>query len=381
MINEQEFLDQYWQKKPCVIRKWFPEIKDSLSPDELAGLSCEPDVQSRIVLEDGPDYPWQVMHGPFDEERFQNLPDKNWSLLVQGVDQWVPGIYQLIESFGFLPQWRIDDIMVSYAPDGGSVGPHTDHYDVFLIQGQGSREWKVGKEELKDPKFIEGLDLRILETFDDFDSYELECGDVLYLPPGYAHWGTSKGDAMTFSVGFRAPQVSELLTAYCDRILLKDKHDYRIYKDPQLQACDLPGRIHSQVFDSLKKEVIDSLYKDDSFDHFLAWYLSCGRTEVEPEEQEESLFDELADNDLVEAYTGARFTYFQREDIYLFVSGSSWTVSSEVEPLVEALCSRRMSWKWSELRILCKCEASLSLLKDLFLKGWLILSEEGQDIV
>lgn len=203
------FLREFWQKKPLLMRQALSANSFPVTPDELAGLACEPDIESRLIIERSP-LDWQVRHGPFDENDFAGLPDSPWTLLVQDVDKFLPDVAGLIDAFDFVPAWRIDDIMISYANDQGGVGPHTDAYDVFLMQASGRRRWRLSYREYNENELIPGLEQRILAKFDTDDDWLLEPGDILYLPPGIAHWGTAEGDCMTYSLGFRAPSQREL---------------------------------------------------------------------------------------------------------------------------------------------------------------------------
>ncbi|APE31751.1 transcription factor [Halomonas aestuarii] len=223
-LTAADFLRDHWQRRPLLIRGAFPDFQCPLEPDELAGLACEENIEARLVEEHGRDAegnerPWQVSHGPFDEATFARLPERDWTLLVQAVDHYVPEVAALLEHFDFLPRWRLDDVMVSYAPPGGSVGPHVDQYDVFLLQGRGTRRWQLGGKVSDEAPILQGIDLRILERFevDDGDDWVLEPGDMLYLPPAWAHHGVSQSDdCLTLSVGFRAPSADEAITSYAD---------------------------------------------------------------------------------------------------------------------------------------------------------------------
>lgn len=216
-FDEQHFLSHYWQKKPLLIKNALPGFSNPLTPQELAGLAVEPDVESRIVSES--EGIWQLEHGPFQPQDFNR--HGRWSLLVQQVDCWVPQVESLREAVAFLPSWRFDDIMVSYATDGGGVGPHFDRYDVFLVQGMGKRLWKLGDFCDQNTPRLEHESLNLLESFVTRQEYLLEPGDVLYVPPGLAHWGLAMGECMTYSIGFRAPAISKLLARMTDHLLDK----------------------------------------------------------------------------------------------------------------------------------------------------------------
>ena len=183
------FLAEYWQKEPLVVRGAFRDFKDPLSPDELAGLACEPDVDSRLVMQRGGRKPWQVTPGPQDPTVLRKLGRSHWTLLVESMDRHSRKVAALASAFSFIPKWRMDDVMVSLAPVHGTVDAHIDSYDVFLIQGQGRRRWEVDRRSIADYK--PGLDLRILKRFRVEDSWVLEPGDMLYVPPGVGHRAVS----------------------------------------------------------------------------------------------------------------------------------------------------------------------------------------------
>jgi 50S ribosomal protein L16 3-hydroxylase len=210
-IGARRFLTEYWQKKPLLLRNALPGFVSPLTPDELAGLALETDVESRLVLERGKRERWELRNGPFSAAQFKRLPKQRWTLLVQAVDHWVPPVRALFNHFAFLPAWRFDDIMVSYAVDKGGVGPHFDYYDVFLLQGLGQRRWRIGDRCDVSTPLRTDTQLRILKRFTTREEFVLEPGDLLYVPPGIAHWGTAVGECMTYSIGFRAPSEVELL--------------------------------------------------------------------------------------------------------------------------------------------------------------------------
>ena len=265
-LTPAEFLSEYWHKKPLLIKNAIPGFTGLLSPEELAGLACEEEVQSRIVEEINGQ--WHASHGPFDDEDFARLPEKpdpehRWTLLVQTVNHYLPEASELLQQFDFIPHARLDDLMVSYAPDGGGVGPHFDSYDVFLLQGQGKRLWRVSEQT--DLELIAGAPLRILKNFDTAQEWLLEAGDMLYLPPQLAHWGIAvsdgKNDCMTYSIGFRAPKNQELATEFLG--YMQDKLNQEqltlagMYEDADLclqeHAAEISADMVTKVAENLKK--------------------------------------------------------------------------------------------------------------------------------
>jgi 50S ribosomal protein L16 3-hydroxylase len=277
-LTPAQFLSQHWQKSPLLIRGALPGFVSPLEPDDLAGLACEEGIEARLVEEHGRDKAWQVSHGPFDEETFSRLPAGGWSLLVQAVDHYVPEVAELLEAFDFIPSWRLDDVMVSYAPPGGSVGAHVDQYDVFLLQASGRRRWQLGGTPGDDARLLPGIDLRILEDFmvEAGQDWVLEPGDMLYLPPGVAHHGISDSDdCLTFSIGFRAPSTDEVVTSFADYIG-EQLGDSQRYGDADLQPPAAIGELDDQAIARVRALLLDAI---DRPEQMAQWF---GRAMTQP---------------------------------------------------------------------------------------------------
>lgn len=268
-LSARQFIEEYWQKKPLLVRNAFPGFGDMLSPNELAGLACEEDVQSRIVLNQRGK--WKLENGPFEEERFARLPKKDWALLVQGVNHHLPEADALLHEFDFIPRARLDDLMVSFAPDGGGVGPHFDSYDVFLLQGLGQRLWRVSSQQ--DMTLLPDVPLRILQNFDTDEEWVLNPGDMLYLPPKLAHWGIAMGDCMTYSIGFRAPSAQELGTQFLgfmqERLCMQG-----MYADPDLQSQDRPAELSQQMLVKVEAMLRNITWKSEDVADFIGTYIT-----------------------------------------------------------------------------------------------------------
>lgn len=255
-VNQQDFIENNWQKEPTLFRQSFSNLINIVDGNELAGLACADGVETRIIRGHDIDDEWTCQHGPFGEDDFTSLPEQDWTLLIQGVDQWDDEISAILDQFNFLPVWRLEDIMASYAPIGGNVGPHFDQYDVFLIQVSGSREWKIGQDcdnasELQDNKQV-----RVLSTFDCKETYTVDAGDMIYIPAGIAHWGTSlSDDCITFSVGFRAPSDKEIIVeaieGLIERFELSDNDNSR-YQDNPASIDQHPNKINQAVHAQLE---------------------------------------------------------------------------------------------------------------------------------
>lgn len=250
-MTQQQFLNEYWQKKPLLIRQAFVDFESPISPEELAGLACEPEIESRLIEENGQDGPWQVTQGPLSQDDFAGLPATHWTMLVQDVDKHLPDLQTILDPFRFIPDWRRDDLMISYAPEHGTVGPHTDGYDVFLLQALGTRRWQIGDAPLIDAPILDGLDVQILAEFSPDQTWDLQPGDMLYLPPHFAHHGVAMNDCMTFSIGFRAPSQVDVLDAVVNTMLEQGLGKVR-YNDSDLQLQGHSAEIDVHALARLK---------------------------------------------------------------------------------------------------------------------------------
>ncbi len=275
-LTPTQFLAEYWQKKPLLIRQAIPNFTGLLSPNELAGLACEDDVQARIILQKKGK--WTVLNGPFDEADFTKLPKRDWTLLVQSVNQHLPEATDLLAQFNFIPHARLDDLMVSYAPTGGGVGAHIDSYDVFLLQGSGRRNWKISSQ--KDLSLIENAPLKILQNFKAEQEWVLEAGDMLYLPPQIAHWGVAEtDDCMTYSIGFRAPKTQELLHEFLN-YLQDNISKPGLYTDPDLNLQNHAAEISDEMIDKVSAMLQNITWVKHNVADFLGQYLTEPKLDV-----------------------------------------------------------------------------------------------------
>lgn len=239
-LTPQQFMRRHWQKKPLLVRQALTMDKPFVSRAELFALAAGEDVESRLIVRDGRD--WTLRHGPLARRALPPLAQPRWSLLVQGLDLHLDGARRMLERFRFVPDARLDDVMVSFATDGGGVGPHFDSYDVFLLQIQGARRWCIGR--LPDPQLQPDVPLKILTNFVAEQEWLLEPGDMLYLPPRWAHDGIAEGECMTCSIGFRSAGAGEVARELLQRALDADDGERGpLYRDPHQPATPQPGRI------------------------------------------------------------------------------------------------------------------------------------------
>ena len=340
-LTPREFLRDYWQQKPLLVRQAIPGFESPISADELAGLALEEEVESRLVLEHGA-HPWELRRGPFAEDTFSQLPERDWTLLVQAVDQFVPEVAEVLKDFGFLPSWRIDDLMISFAAPGGSVGPHFDNYDVFLLQAEGQRRWKIGQMCEADSKLLAHADLRILAEFEQTDEWVLEPGDMLYLPPRLAHYGIAEDDCMTYSVGFRAPSAAEVLTHFTD-FLAQFLPDEERYSDAGMAPISDPHQIQQEALDRLKALLTEHM-SDERL--LLTWF---GQFMTEPrypelvsgpEIEEADFLAALEDGAVLVRNPSARLAWSEVDvGLVLFASGQSRLLPAHLKELLRLICA------------------------------------------
>ena len=286
-LTESKFLAEYWQKQPLLIRSAFPDFDNPIDPNELAGLACDEDSNARYIEHTGKNE-WRLCQGPLSDDFFDDVTGSEWSLLVSDVEKLLPDFRDYLQPFRFIPDWRIDDLMISYAPVGGSVGAHVDQYDVFLLQADGTREWSIENtpREKKASSPSVSSTIALLGDFVPDQSWQLQPGDMLYLPPQFAHHGIAKEEpCMTWSIGFRAPSVDEMLPVIINYILESKLASVR-FKDPHRATSANPGLINNDDIAALRKMLTEALQQPD--ETLNQW---IGRCVTEPKELPEDTND------------------------------------------------------------------------------------------
>lgn len=334
-IDRELFLARYWQQKPLLIRGAITNFTPPLTSHELAGLAFEEEVESRII--EHCDGNWLLSHGPFTNADYHR--EHPFTLLVQAVDHYIPEVAELRKLADFIPQWRVDDIMVSYASDGGSVGPHYDNYDVFLLQGEGQRLWKTGQFCGPDSPLLPHDELRILSLFETEAEYLLGPGDILYIPPGIAHWGVAQGECTTFSIGFRAPRINEMVSRFTDALLDQLEPDL-FFSDARLEPASRAGEIRPRDLERVNAQIQAALDQANGS----RWF---GELATEPRYDQFPDDDDLAEARLVlqngpgklELNSSAKLAWQREADgVVVFANGDSRVFPDSILALQIALC-------------------------------------------
>lgn len=343
-MTEQEFLTKYWQKKPVVIKQGFKNFEDPISADEIAGIAMEENVQSRLVYKK--EKQWQAEFGPF--QSYEHLGERDWSLIVQALDNFSEEAAELIEPFRFLPHWRLDDLMVSFATPGGSVGPHIDNYDVFICQGSGKRNWRVG-DRGEHVEIVAHPALLHVEPFESIIDVELETGDILYIPPGFPHEGITLETSLSFSVGFRSNSAISLLSGFADH-LIDNEQGGKLLEDPNRQTITNSGEITNEDYASIKQQVLNLLDDDNAFKNFVGNFLTNPKHELDlmPSEEpfERAEVSELLALHAIKRLGGLRAFYFEDflegdgNDGVCYINGEQVTFDSEIAPAIKLLCNQ-----------------------------------------
>lgn len=337
-LEPQRFLTEYWQKKPLLM----PASSSGLAhpdPDTLAGLALEEGIESRIISGHG-DGPWNSQQGPFAPEDFASLPRSNWTLLVQSVDHFLTEVSLLLDDFRFLPAWRLEDIMISYASRGGSVGPHYDRYDVFLLQARGQRRWQVGPVCDERTPLLPHDSLRLLQDMPVEAEHVCSPGDVLYLPPGVAHWGTAlDDDCVTWSVGFRAPAPVDILERLVDAVAEQDEQ-HGLFRDPNRTApamssalqqedlADLTGQALQAIGEDERRTALCTLLSEPRQPAGLDFEVDCGHiAAAEP-------------GAVLVRHGAARMIMDDLGDVW--INGQCWPMDEDTRPLARTLAETRI---------------------------------------
>ena len=332
-LTPQQFMKRHWQKKPLLVRNAIPGFVPCLNRTELVALAGQEGVESRLIVDSAKG--WRMKHGPLTKRSLPPFSQKKWTFLVQGVDLHHDGVHALMQQFRFVPDARLDDLMISYATDGGGVGPHFDSYDVFLLQAHGQRRWRIGRQ--KDLSLKPGVPLKILQNFEAEEEFVLNPGDMLYLPPKYAHDGIAEGECMTWSIGFRVPQqgelARELLLGLADEAF--DGLGEALYRDPNQPAVTSPAAIPAALVGFAHQVVDKALKNPDLLNSLLGEYLTEPKSNVWFEGSA-ALAPDLA--------LGVRLdrrTKMMYDDRHIFINGESFRAGGKDARILRQLADKR----------------------------------------
>jgi 50S ribosomal protein L16 3-hydroxylase len=367
-LSPKTFMQRHWQKKPLVIRQAIADFDAPIGRADLVELAAQEEVQSRLIVQNtggGTGPAWTLRHGPFTRKALPAFNKSGWTLLVQGVDLLDERIHTLMNQFRFVPDARLDDVMISYASDGGGVGPHFDSYDVFLLQAQGQRRWRIGRQ--KDLELQPGMPLKVLAQFEPEEEFVLNAGDMLYLPPKYAHDGVAVGECMTYSIGFRSPSRGELAGELLQRIAddAMDLVGSDLYRDAKQSATPACAAIPQAMVDFARQALVDALKDPLVMQRVLGEYLS----EPKPHVSFEGGFDPVPQGSPVRLDRRTRMLY---DEHHVFINGEGFRASGRDAQTMRALADTRCL-SASECKRLSV--AARELMADWIEAGWIHADE------
>ena len=360
-LTPKKFMAEYWHKKPCLIRQAFPDFLPLLSRDTLFELAQSDLIETRLITHF--ERKWAMQHGP--HQKLPSVSKKQWTLLVQGINLHDDRADALLRQFNFLPDARLDDLMISYATDGGGVGPHVDSYDVFLIQAHGTRRWRISAQQ--DLTLQKGLPLKILQRFVPEQEFDLLPGDMLYLPPNYAHDGVAIGECMTYSIGFRAPAYQDLGEQFLQFMAESIELDGR-YADPDLAPVTRPAEISSAMLKNIATELNKITFSAEDIAIFLGEYLSEPKAQVVFDAPSHMLsikkFVQTAGNRGIRL---ARQTQMLYRSKLVFINGESFTVCKADQVILAELANQR---RLDASAIVLASQDVIEALYDWYRQGW-----------
>jgi 50S ribosomal protein L16 3-hydroxylase len=360
-ISPTEFMTTYWQRKPLLVRQAIPDFKALLSRTELFDLAQHNEVESRLVMGmNGGKRSWQMQRGPFKRRAIPKLTERDWTLLVQGVDLHDDRLAALMQQFRFVPDARLDDVMISYATEGGGVGPHYDSYDVFLLQAHGQRRWRIGRQ--KDLSLVPDMPLKILANFKPEYDWVLEPGDMLYLPPRYAHDGIAQNECMTYSVGFRVPQAGDLARELLVRLSegAEEEAGSDLYKDADQSAVSHPAALPTGLKDFAANSLKKALKDPKSIQRALGEYLT---------EPKANVWFEMGDMpSKLKSVRLDRRSKMMYDDHHIFLNGESWRAGGKDAALMRQLADSR---ELTQQQLAKASPEALGLLMEWCDDGWL----------
>ncbi|MDA0379375.1 MAG: cupin domain-containing protein [Bacteroidetes bacterium] len=335
-ITPEQFLAEYWQKKPLLVRGAWPGFVNPLPLPAFLKLASRPDAMSRLLIQHEGRHNWELREGPFAARTFKTMPDSHWTLLIQEVDRLVPAVRDMLGAVDFLPKWRLDDVMISYAANGGGVGAHIDNYDVFLLQGHGLRRWQINTTPVEEEVLIEDIDVSILADFVPDRDWVLEPGDMLYLPPRVAHYGVAEGECMTFSIGCRAPSEADMLNALMEQLLMQADPEAR-FADPDLQRPASTAALGDGVVAWTRRLLKDLLGDEARLTEMVGTVLSQPRRWIEEDAlPEDTLEEALADGGRVRPGSSSQVLLQDGPDgsLLLFAAGEVIELDASFRPLL-----------------------------------------------